>query len=166
MAYLLPRRNRVQKGERLRRLPPQITRLLVVTAVILVSYFTARLFLVPESFGKYGWYRAEALQAHRKLPVKFAGALACAECHDDILAAKAGGGHKNISCESCHGPQFQHVENPENVPAKIENQNFCLRCHEQNASRPPALPQIQINDHFEGQTCLECHIGHTPGEFK
>jgi hypothetical protein len=150
----------------LKRLPPQITRLLIVTALILASYFIARAFLVPDSFGKYGWYRANALQEHQKQPVKFAGAAICADCHDDVVAKKSLGGHKNISCESCHGPQAQHVNNPEQTPAKITNQNFCLLCHEQNASRPRTLRQIKVSEHFEGQTCLECHIAHAPLEFK
>jgi predicted CXXCH cytochrome family protein len=146
------------------KIPPQITRLLLVTAVILLSYYAARLFLIPDSFGKYGWYRANVLQEYQTLPVKFAGASNCADCHADVVEMKSQGGHKLISCESCHGPAAGHMEDPSLLPKKAEDRNFCIRCHEMNPSRPAFLPQVVAAEHSQGMSCMDCHIPHLPME--
>ena len=146
------------------RIPPQITRLLLVTAGILLSYYVGRLFLIPESFGKYGWYRAEVLQEYQKLPVTYGGAANCAECHADIVETKMKAGHKMIACESCHGPLAAHVQDQSVLPKKMADRNFCVRCHEQNPSRPSGLPQVVSAEHSQGLTCMDCHIPHIPTE--
>jgi len=60
--------------------------------------------MVPESFGKYGHYRANAVDDVMNLDIAYAGFEACADCHDDVVETKAGSRHAGVACESCHGP--------------------------------------------------------------
>lgn len=145
-------------------MPPQIARLALVTLVIVVSYFTARHFLVPASFGQYGWYRGDALKDYAKMPIAYAGAAACLECHDEVFAKAAKTAHKAISCETCHGPLVAHAEDASVTPVKITDRNYCVRCHAANPSRPQKFLQVNPNDHYKDQSCVECHSGHSPRE--
>ena len=146
------------------RIPPQIVRLAILTILIVAAYFTARHFLVPASFGEYGWYRGDYLKEARALPTTFAGAAACSDCHTEVVEKKAQGGHKFISCESCHGALGSHVEDPTATPPKIKDHSFCVRCHEANPSRPETFPQVDVADHAGNQNCMECHQPHQPKE--
>jgi hypothetical protein len=143
-------------------MPPQITRLVYLTLAIVASYFVARGFLVPQSFGQYGWYRGNALKEIAALPVSYAGRAACAGCHDDPAGQLAKGSHKGLSCESCHGPGSAHAEDPTVAAPKPTGPRFCLRCHELNLSRPAKFPQVETADHFPDQACAECHAPHSP----
>lgn len=145
-------------------MPPQVTRLVLLTLVIVASYFVARAFLVPASFGKYGWYRGDALKEMSALPISYAGHETCAGCHDELAAKLAKGPHKVVACEACHGPSSVHAEDPSQEPAKIQDPRFCLRCHSGNAARPVKFPQVEIEDHFPDQKCAECHLPHSPRE--
>lgn len=145
-------------------MPPQVTRLVYLTIAIVVSYFVARWFLVPSSFGQYGWYRGDALREISALPTSYAGRGTCAGCHDELADKLGKGPHKGISCESCHGPAGAHVEDPSLAPAKIMDPRFCLRCHSFNPARPVKFPQVEIEDHFPDQKCAECHVPHSPRE--
>jgi hypothetical protein len=146
-------------------LPPQLIRLVLLTVLIIVTYGIARVVLTPLTFGQYGHYRGAALQeAAARKPV-YAGAKACDECHDDTLALVAKDRHKGIACESCHGPNRPHVRNPDIVPIKLTDQH-CLRCHLSDPARPVHLRQIQPQDHFPGDKCVECHVAHQPNKSK
>lgn len=146
-------------------IPPQITRLLLVTIMIVVAYFTARHFLVPASFGQYGWYRADALKDYQALPLHYGGQAACVDCHEEVAKKRVKAKHRNISCETCHGPLQGHVEDPTAVkPAKVGDPIFCIRCHERAPARPEKFPQVVLADHFPGQKCIECHSPHLPTE--
>ena len=51
------------------KVPPQVARLLLLTALIVCVYLLGRYFLVPATFGDYGHYRAAALEeAAMQLP--------------------------------------------------------------------------------------------------
>ena len=146
-------------------IPPQITRLLMMTVMIVVAYFGARYFLVPESFGQYGWYRADALKDYQALPISFGGQAACADCHDEVVKKRAKAKHRSVSCETCHGPLQAHVEDATTVkPPKITDPKFCTRCHERAPARPEKFPQVVLADHNPGQKCVECHSPHLPTE--
>ncbi len=146
--------------------PPQISRLLLLTGVIVVGYFGARHFLVPKSYGQYGHFRGDAMKEIAALPISYAGRTACAECHDEVVAKLAGGSHKNVGCESCHGPSQAHIEDPVGVTPKIDDPRFCLRCHQANFSRPAKFPQIDGANHHgdQSQKCITCHQPHAPKE--
>jgi hypothetical protein len=143
------------------KLPPQFSRLVLLASAIIGSYLVARAFLVPQSFGQYGWYRGKALAeiANSRQPL-FAGKQACDECHSDILQKLASDAHKTQSCEGCHGVCRDHANNPDVKPDKATG-SHCIRCHEADISRPKWLKQIVVKDHF-GENCTECHQPHQP----
>jgi len=145
-------------------MPPQIERLALVVIAIAVAYFTARHFLVPRSFGKYGWYRADALSDYVAMPITYAGGATCKECHADLITKMAKERHVNLPCQSCHGPSNAHAEDPSVEIAKIKDPNYCVRCHLASPSRPEKFPKVVLTDHYEGQKCIECHSPHTPKE--
>ena len=146
-------------------MPPQITRLVILTIAIVFVYGLARHILTPESFRQYGWFRGYALAelANRSEPV-YAGQKACDECHSDELAKKSKGPHAPVTCETCHGPASQHCANPD-VKVGRPVQEICIRCHERNPSRPTWLKQINLKNHYNGQgACKECHVPHQPND--
>jgi hypothetical protein len=143
------------------KMPPQITRLVLLTLAIVGSYLIARAFLTPPSFGEHGWYRGDALGevANAREPL-FAGKQACGERYPDILHALAADAHKTLSCEDCHGVSREHTDHPDILPAK-DPESLCIRCHEANPARPAWLKQIVVKDHY-GAKCTECHVPHQP----
>jgi hypothetical protein len=145
-------------------MPPQVIRLVLLTIGIVCVYFTARYFLTPQSFGEYGHYRAAALQEIASRQPYWAGKAACVECHTDHAAKLAGGAHKTLSCETCHGPGRQHVEDPAGAKLPKLNMSLCVRCHAASPSRPAWMHQINVHDHYTGNLCTECHVPHQPNE--
>jgi hypothetical protein len=173
------------------KIPPQILRLVLLTLGIVGSYFIARAFLTPPSFGDYGWYRGDALEEIASHNPVHAGRKACEECHSEIFPKLAKGPHKTISCETCHGVSRDHAENPD-IKAGIVKDHVtgldvkpaatadmggtnavlsagrftgvhCIRCHESNPSRPAWFKQIVVKTHYAGK-CTECHLPHQPTE--
>ncbi len=78
-------------------MPPQLKRLLPLFAVVVLLFFVARYFLVPESFGKYGHYRYNSVIENQSKPMNYAGKEACKECHSDKAALIQSGVHVTIS---------------------------------------------------------------------
>jgi hypothetical protein len=146
------------------KLPPQVSRLLLLTVVIVLLFLGARALLVPVSFGQYGWYRGNALQEIASSPIAFAGRAACEGCHEDVTKHKAGGKHKGLSCEACHGSNAAHAEDPNTATSKIENPRFCLQCHAKDFSKPEKFPQVDAREHAGKDACRTCHKAHTPSE--
>ena len=144
-------------------MPPQVFRLVLLTIAIVASYFVARALLTPETFYQYGFYRGEALLEHASHEPVYAGRKACTECHEDIVKKLAVKEHKTLGCETCHGVSQGHVDNPDLKLVKIGD-NSCLRCHENNGSRPAWMKQITVKDHFRGDKCTGCHLPHQPTE--
>lgn len=145
------------------KLPPQITRLLLLTVGIVSAYFVARYILTPTTFGQYGHYRGAALEEVAAREPLFAGKKSCDECHSDTLQKLGKAEHKSLSCETCHGPARAHVDNPDVTLTKLTF-SHCVRCHERDPSRPAWLKQINSRNHYNGQRCAECHIAHQPNE--
>ncbi len=148
---------------RLFNMPPQILRLFLLLVGIVASYGLARYFLTPPTFGQYGWYRGVALAELRARPLVFAGRKDCEECHSDESAKLAKFAHKNVSCEACHGPRYEHAQDPD-VKMTVVSFSHCLRCHEANPSRPKTHKQIVSKTHYSGSKCIECHVPHAPSE--
>lgn len=141
-------------------MPPQVLRLVLLTVAIIASYSVARYFLKPASFGEHGHYRGAALSEMAARETVFAGAKACASCHDEVFTVRDKHEHRKISCETCHGPAKAHAKDPDVAPGKFD-QAMCLRCHTQEPARPKTQKQIVPTDHYEGK-CLECHLPHQP----
>ena len=146
-----------------KKLPEQVTRIILIAIIFIVVFFVTRYQLVPDDFGKHGHYRASALEEISAGEIKYAGQLICNECHDDIFEIKASGYHRNLSCEVCHGPAAGHTEDPDEIllPAPRERA-YCPLCHEYLPSRPTGFPQIVSASHNPMSPCIHCHDPHEP----
>ena len=149
-------------------IPPQLKRLAIAFAVFIALFLVLRSFLVPDTFGQYGYYRGASLDDNAKYEIHYGGQKSCFECHQDIEDMKLLDVHSDISCETCHGPGQKHVLSSK--AADILNpgsREFCGVCHEKNAAkRKSAIFQIQLDNHYTGKKCIECHNPHQPWNMK
>lgn len=147
-------------------IPPQITRLILLTLFIVMSYLLAREVLTPESFGKYGWYRAAALQEIAAREPLYASRKSCIECHESEAEMVGKFEHQTLSCVTCHGPSREHLEEPELVGVEKLDDAGCLRCHAAQSGKPEWFRQIVLADHWQdfGEACIDCHLPHHPKE--
>ena len=145
-------------------IPPQITRLGIYFIIFISLYLFIKQRLVPESFGKYGHYRADYLDENASLDAVYGGQQLCFECHEDIFDLRNAGLHKGLSCETCHGPALLHAESFGEVKPDIPaGREFCGRCHSQNAARSAnIIAQVDITEHNKEFDCMECHNSHQP----
>jgi predicted CXXCH cytochrome family protein len=124
-------------------------------------FVAAQAVLVPADFGRYGHYRAGALDAAAERPLVHAGEGACASCHEEVVIARAPGKHAGVRCESCHGPLAAHAAG-ERDAVRPDAKTLCVRCHEQTPARPAAFPQVNAAEHAGGESCISCHQPHAP----
>lgn len=144
-------------------MPQQLTRLLIVFAVLVSGLAVARHFLLPETFGERGHYRAAAVEALLEQPIEYAGREACALCHTEIAATHSGARHQTVACEVCHGPAAAHTEDPGGNPLPAPRERgYCPLCHGYNPSRPTGFPQIDPVIHNPLKPCISCHNPHQP----
>lgn len=145
-------------------MPVQIQRLLIAFAVFIALFLLIRNLLLPDSFGKYGHYRGDALDEIASGGIKFTNVgETCALCHDSIAGVMSNNFHKSLNCQVCHGPGHLHVDNPEdNKLVKPEGREFCGRCHAMNVARSKDIKQINIEEHNKREDCLNCHNPHEP----
>jgi hypothetical protein len=131
-----------------------------------VTFLVVRSLLVPADFGRYGFYRAGALDAARAYGTRYAGEASCKDCHEEPFEVRKGQGHQLVKCEACHGPLARHSENNFDVDkAEVLNSRLsCFPCHVQLKGRPASLPQFDPNDHASAveDKCIECHLPHRP----
>src|SRR5579871_7021735 len=120
-----------------------LIRLALVIVVGVLIFFAIRRMVVPPSFGKYGHYRAAALDEIRARPVSFASQALCEACHDPVAQTRAQGKHAQVACEACHGPLAQHADDPEvHKPQLPDVATLCVRCHEADPAKPKRFPQV------------------------
>lgn len=149
--------------KRILRESEHLIRLAVVAAILVVAFFVIRRVVVPAGFGKYGHYRAPALDDIRARPILFAGHDACEACHDEQAKKKAQGKHVQVACEACHGPLGAHADDPfTNKALKPDPATLCVRCHEADSAKPKSFPQVVSRDHAGGESCGTCHNPHNP----
>ncbi|HUI79785.1 MAG TPA: multiheme c-type cytochrome [Bryobacteraceae bacterium] len=135
----------------------------VVLLAVLVIFLLVRSAVIPKAFGQYGHYRPAALNLNRQKPTVFAGQAACVGCHDDQAKARAAGKHAHVACEACHGPQGTHADDPTALkPTLPDVATLCARCHEKDAAKPQAFPQVVTAEHSGGVVCNTCHQPHNP----
>lgn len=128
-----------------------------------LAFLLLRALLVPEGFGRYGHYRAGALDDNRRQALAHAGRAACLDCHADAANAARGGPHAHVRCEACHGALARHAAEPlEQKAAKPDSRVLCVRCHEANVARPAPFPQVEAAEHSGGEACASCHRAHDP----
>jgi hypothetical protein len=146
-----------------------VFRVLFVLLLAIVAVVLGRTLLVPKTYGMYGPYRFDNVkeQANARPPLH-GGARSCAECHDERAKKVAGGAHRAVSCEVCHGPLGLHVKDGNVVAEMRVDRSFtlCARCHRKIDGRPEKFPQVVLQQHvptgLEGKVCLECHDPHSP----
>ena len=128
-----------------------------------VAFLIIRAAVVPKDFGKYGHYRAGALDMIGARPISYAGRAECGLCHDLESKVHNGGKHAGVACEACHGPLAKHADDPvANVPKLPDVANLCRRCHEKDAAKPKGFPQVDTVAHSQGMLCDVCHQPHSP----
>lgn len=143
--------------------PGQVKRLVIFIVMLIAVFVPVRNLLIPDDFGRYGHYRASALEDAAALPIKYAGRQVCFDCHDDVVETKLGGYHKNLSCEICHGAAAQHADEPDEfTPDAPRERGKCPLCHGYLASRPTGFPQIVTAGHNPLKPCISCHDPHDP----
>lgn len=138
-------------------------RLAAIFAVGVLVFAIARAELVPEDFGRFGHYRANAVDEARLRPVVHAGQKACAECHGDVIETRAVARHKALSCETCHGPLAKHAAGEDDAKVKIpEVTALCIRCHAEKTGKPTRYPRVDVKEHAGDEKCVPCHKPHNP----
>jgi hypothetical protein len=144
-------------------MPQQVPRLLLALLLAGTALIVARHFLVPDTFGDLGHYRAAALDSVASHQKKYAGRQACAVCHGDVEAQRASSNHRGVTCEVCHGPAADHASAPlEGKPAIIRERELCGICHAYSPSRPTGFAQIDPESHNSPVPCIACHEPHSP----
>ncbi|MFQ5769347.1 MAG: cytochrome c3 family protein [bacterium] len=145
------------------RIPEQTKRLTIIFVIFVVLLIAARSILVPSDFGKYGHFRASAVNEIVSQEIHYAGHEICNECHDGIVEIKSEGYHRNVACEVCHGPAAAHTEDPEAAELQApRGRGYCPICHEFLPSRPTGFPQIVSASHNPIKPCITCHEPHDP----
>jgi hypothetical protein len=142
-----------------------LIRLAALFAAGLILFLVVRAQVVPEGFGKYGHYRAGALEDARARRIIFAGRETCATCHDEVATTLSSAKHSGVGCESCHGPQARHAEadDPASLkPPLPDSQTLCAQCHEASSAKPKWFPQVVSKEHSGGDPCKTCHRPHAP----
>lgn len=138
-------------------------RLAAIFAFGILAFVIARAQMVPDDFGKLGHYRAGAVDDARARPIQHAGQKACAECHVDVVELRAAARHRNVSCESCHGPLAAHATGvTEEKPKRPDGKTLCVRCHATRTGKPDRYPRVDVKEHAGEENCLSCHKSHDP----
>jgi hypothetical protein len=137
--------------------------------------FLIKSLLLPDSFGVYGPYRADAIKEAAEVPIRHGTNDSCFKCHPFEAKIHKAGLHKSISCEFCHGTYADHVTQGKKtgiLPVKTgeEITTLCLRCHntEIKARSEKVIKTVALPDHLKDQqvklthTCNQCHHVHAP----
>ena len=142
-------------------MPKHVVRLLSLLAAALVLAVVAKWVFTPESFGRFGHFRANSVSEIAALEPVYQTASYCQGCHSERHAQWSASNHKSVTCETCHGPAKGHPQNGK-LPIPADTARLCSLCHQATAGRPPTQPQVQVAEHSAGQQCAVCHNPHSP----
>jgi len=143
--------------------PDQVKRLLFIFLALFIGWLIIREQLVPATFGELGHYRTAAVDSNAALPIFYVGQAECVSCHEDVGDLKRESHHSNVSCEVCHGPGVEHLEDPvTNQLFQPKERGLCILCHSYSASKPTGFPQIDPMLHNPVDPCMNCHEPHDP----
>ncbi len=157
-----------------------LKRMGLVLVAILALVVIGRIVLTPGTFGRYGHYRAGAIDDELARPLVHETDASCKECHEWDASYHSKGKHKVVSCEFCHGPAATHVKDGK-VIGHLEVQKggdinrLCLRCHNKVVKARPhnekVIKLVLYPDHLKKQEvepdhlCNQCHLVHAPLEY-
>lgn len=145
------------------KIPDSLARLVAVVLALTVVGAFVFFVLIPRPMKDVRLQWEEHVKREQALPVRYAGFAACAECHEALYGMKKAGFHRDLSCETCHGPAKAHTDDPEKVkPAVPSGRAFCTRCHAYDPSRPRGFPMINPAAHNPLKACPACHNPHDP----
>lgn len=63
-----------------------VKRALLLLCVMIIGFLIVRSIMVPESFGKYGWYRGDSVNDNMNFKVEYSNSNKCADCHENIYS--------------------------------------------------------------------------------
>lgn len=150
-------------GNVLQRMPEALKRIVLVFAIFISGTILIIKFIIPPHMKDTNIQWADTVDREIGKEIQYAGSTSCAECHDEMNELKKTGYHRNLSCETCHGPAYAHTEDPDEVtPTAPRERKFCPLCHTYNQSRPRGFPQINPAAHNPMKACIECHDPHDP----
>ena len=152
-----------------------VIRIVIILVVLAVAGIGVRAMMVPKSFGKYGHYRADAIQDEMNREIRNGTNASCLSCHPYIKEMHSTGVHKTVSCEFCHGPVAEHIQDGKIIDKLPKKQGkaiktLCLRCHNQIIRARPkeSIKMISMPKHLEDKkvqldhNCDQCHNVHAP----
>jgi hypothetical protein len=141
-----------------------VKRALLLLGVVIIVFLIVRSIMVPESFGKYGWYRGNSVNDNMNFKVEYSNSNKCADCHKNIYSVWTNASHKTVNCETSHGQSEDHINNIRIMPQPVnDSKEFCGLCHFKRVARPSEFPQIDPeSEHGEGLRCTYCHNPHKP----
>jgi hypothetical protein len=153
-----------------------IIKSLLIIFGIVGTILVGKVLYTPESWGKYGHYRANYIEEEASRPISYGQNESCSKCHEEVNELKDEGKHKRLSCEICHSPLSEHVKDGKKF-AKMEVVKgdkldaLCLRCHQKGTiGRPAHFPTIDKKEHLKEKRvrddhhCNQCHTVHHPME--
>lgn len=158
-----------------------VYRLLILLVIGIAGFAVVKKLAVPESWDYERWYRLGAEEDLKQQPLRFGGNESCAGsiCHVDSrpqthqvrFDALGRGNHKGLSCEACHGPLGDHVQDGKPVGRMPMNSNsdLCMSCHQKLVTRPQQFAQFSEDLLYhallgvtEISACRSCHDPHDP----
>lgn len=146
-------------------------RAVIIICMIPIGFVIVRHFMVPPSFGLYGFYRFDNVAEQMDKSLIHGNPTACQNCHDEVWQKRSKGKHIAVSCETCHAPLTLHIKDDEKSAVMPTDRSYslCATCHQWLAARPKDFPQVIINEHLEEVgaemsegVCLDCHNSHNP----
>jgi len=144
-------------------MPKHVVRLLALMGVGLVLALVAKWYFTPDSFYRFGHYRADSVSEIAALKPVYRTSAYCEGCHDEQLVKWSASNHKSVACETCHGPAKTHPKGGiKELPVPKDTIRLCSICHEATAGRPAAQPQIVLAEHAAREQCAGCHSPHSP----
>jgi len=153
-------------------MPKHIVRLLSLVTVFAIVAFSAKHFLIPDSFYKYGHYRGNAVAEIASKVPKLKGSASCESCHKAVYAEWTAGIHRKATrnnavmgvvyksgpgCEVCHtGPAGNHPSK-EAMPLSIEDRVTTIT--HKHILHPADLPgrNLLLSPQDMRSVCLNCH---------
>lgn len=143
-------------------MPKHGARLIILIAVFFATAVAAKSYFTPESFYRYGHYRADSVSEIAAMEPKYKGPENCQDCHADRHDEWQAAAHTVVNCETCHGPARAHPATGK-LPVPADSVKLCTLCHEEMPTRPAAQPQIVVAEHAGDAQCVSCHNPHSPG---